>query len=166
VWPLKFNKKEKIMSIIDPGNPIGDSVALGAQKIKRALLQCTNAMEQQCTTVRNLITTHTRSAIDDELGPHGTNTSVTTDKLVDSGATFVTDSVQVGDAVRNDTDGTTTTVSAVDSETQLALDADIFTAGSKAYYVGDAAELVTLYKDVEIVLESAAVGKTIPSLPS
>ena len=121
-------------------------------------------MEQQCTNMRNIITTHTRSAIDDELGPHGTNTSATTDKLIDSGATFVTDSVQVGDAVRNDTDGTVTTVSAVDSETQLALDSDIFTAGSKAYYVGDAAELVTLYKDIEAVLESAAVGKTIADL--
>ena len=57
------------MSIIDPGSPIGDNVAAGVQKIKRSLMQCANMMEQQCTSIRNLITAHTRSAIDDELGP-------------------------------------------------------------------------------------------------
>ena len=154
------------MSIINPGSPISDTITKGAQKVKRTLQQCCDMMEQHCKRVCNIITDHTRSSIDGELGPAGTNTSATASKLVDSGATFVTDSVQVGDSVRNDTDGTTTTVSAVDSETQLALGADIFTAGSKAYYVGDAAELVTLYKDIETVLESAAVGKTIASLPS
>jgi len=154
------------MSIIEPGGPIGDNATTGAKKIKRSLLQCANVMEQQCTNIRNLITTHTRSAIDNELGPNGTNTSVTASKLVDSGATFVTDSVQVGDSVINATDNTTTTVSVVDSETQLALASDIFTAGSKAYCVGDASELIILYKDIETVLESAVIGKTIADLPS
>lgn len=153
------------MSITDPGVRIPDTTAEGAQKVKRHLEQCCDMMEQHCKRVCNIITNHTRSSIDGELGPAGTNTSVTASKLVDSGATFVTDGVLVGDSV-NDTDSTTTTVSAVDSETQLALNADIFTAGSKAYYVGDAADLITLYLDIETVLESAIVGKTIAPLPS
>lgn len=154
------------MSITDPGVQIPDTTAEGAQKVKRHLEQCCNQMEQHCKRVCNIITNHTRSSIDGELGPTGTNTSVTASKLVDSGATFVTDGVLVGDSVRNDTDSTITTVSAVDSETQLALNADIFTAGSKAYYVGDAADLITLYLDIETVLESAIVGKTIAALPT
>lgn len=52
-------------------------------------------------------------------------TATTADKLVDSAATFVTDGVSVGDAVYNDTDGTSALVTAVDSETNLSLSADI-----------------------------------------
>ena len=52
-------------------------------------------------------------------------TGTTANKLVDSGATFVTDGVAVGDAVYNDTDDTLALVTAVDSETQLSLSADI-----------------------------------------
>jgi hypothetical protein len=71
----------------------------------------------------------------------GTNTSVSANKLVDSGATFVTNGVAINDIVVNDTDNTRTTVSNVDSETQLSLNADIFTATGKSYRVlttGDA----------------------------
>jgi len=53
----------------------------------------------------------------------------TADKLVDSGATFSTDGVTAGDWVKNTTDGTFTQVAAVDSETQLSLDDDIFASG-------------------------------------
>lgn len=61
----------------------------------------------------------------------GTNTTLTTDKLVDSAATFSTNSVGIGDVVANITDGTYASVTAVDSETQLSLSADIFpTTGS------------------------------------
>ena len=52
-------------------------------------------------------------------------TGTTANKLVDSGATFVTNGVSVGDAVYNDTDNTIALVTAVDSETQLSLSADI-----------------------------------------
>ena len=52
-------------------------------------------------------------------------TATTADKLVDSGATFVTAGVEVGDAVYNDTDGTSALVTAVDSETTLSISADI-----------------------------------------
>lgn len=65
----------------------------------------------------------------------GTTTSTTTDKLVDSGATFQTDGVVAGQIVYNTTDSTTATVTAVDSETQLSLNDDIFTSGED-YEVG------------------------------
>lgn len=65
----------------------------------------------------------------------GTNTSATANKLTDTGATFITDGIQVGFTVFNDTDSTFATVTAIDSETQLSLSKDIFTATSKAYTV-------------------------------
>src|SRR5450759_3445816 len=55
------------------------------------------------------------------------NTSVTANKLVDTAATFTTaHAVAAGDIVENPLRGTRTTVTAVDSATQLALAADIF----------------------------------------
>lgn len=65
----------------------------------------------------------------------GTTDGTTASKLVDSGATFQTDGVQVGDWVYNSTDDTNAVVTAVDSETQLSLSADIFTTGED-YEVG------------------------------
>jgi len=65
----------------------------------------------------------------------GATTGVTANKLVASAALFVTNGVAVGDLVMNDTSGTTTTVSAIDSETQLALAADIFTGSPRNYRV-------------------------------
>ena len=53
----------------------------------------------------------------------------TTNKLVDSAATFETDLVQIGDRVYNLTDLTQTTVTAIDSETVLSLASDIFVSG-------------------------------------
>ena len=50
-------------------------------------------------------------------------------KLIDSTATFVTDAIQIGDIVRNLTDDVKTFVSAVDSQTSLSLDDDIFVSG-------------------------------------
>jgi hypothetical protein len=65
----------------------------------------------------------------------GRNTSVTAFKLIDSGATFLTNNVRVGDVIHNDTSGTAATVFSVDSETQLTLNADIFTATLQNYVV-------------------------------
>ncbi|MCK4960623.1 MAG: hypothetical protein KAT00_14525, partial [Planctomycetes bacterium] len=56
-----------------------------------------------------------------------TTTSTTSNKLVDSTASFV--STLAGLTVYNNTDGTSTTISAVDSATQLSLSSDIFTSG-------------------------------------
>ena len=58
----------------------------------------------------------------------GTSTSTTSNKLVDSSASF-TDDVKIGDSVYNLTDGGFTTVSAIDSGTTLSLADDIFTSG-------------------------------------
>ncbi len=56
----------------------------------------------------------------------GTNTSVTSLKLVDSAADFVTDGVVVGDAVYNIDTASWTKVTAIDSSTQLSIAANIF----------------------------------------
>jgi len=64
------------------------------------------------------------------------NTSVTAGKLVDSGAAFTTGlAVQVGDLVENPAAGTWTTVSTVDSATQLTLADDIFKYVGETYIV-------------------------------
>jgi hypothetical protein len=65
----------------------------------------------------------------------GTSTSVVSSKLIDSTALFITNNVQTGDIVHNDTSGTVATVVSVDSETQLTLNANIFTATSQAFVV-------------------------------
>lgn len=56
----------------------------------------------------------------------GITTSTSTNKLIDSGATFITAGVQVNSVIKNTTDTTYTYVTAVDSETQLSVNADIF----------------------------------------
>ena len=65
----------------------------------------------------------------------GTNSSVTASKLVCSSGAFITKNVAVGDIVYNTTDSTAATVTAVDSETTLSLNANIFTATAKAFTV-------------------------------
>jgi hypothetical protein len=68
----------------------------------------------------------------------GTNTSAVANKLVNSSATFITANVKPQDIVYNITDSTAATVLAVDNQTTLTLNANIFTAGSKAYIIYDA----------------------------
>lgn len=63
----------------------------------------------------------------------GTNTSTSSSKLIDSAQTFITKGVRVGDIVYNTTDSAAATVISVDSETQVTLNANIFSATSKAY---------------------------------
>ena len=58
-------------------------------------------------------------------GETGTVDATTTDKLDDSGATFLTSGVAVNDIVHNTTDDTYAKVTAIDSDTVLALDNDI-----------------------------------------
>ena len=65
----------------------------------------------------------------------GTSTTVTASKLIDSAGLFITNNVKTGDVVHNDTLGTAATVLTVDSETQLTLNANIFTATAQAYVV-------------------------------
>lgn len=66
---------------------------------------------------------------------NGTNTTATSSKLICATAKFITKGVAIGDVVHNDTDETAATVVSVDSETQLTLNANIFTATAKIFNV-------------------------------
>jgi hypothetical protein len=85
----------------------------------------------------------------------GTATTDTLNKLIDTGATFVTDGVGVGDAVHNTADDTWGLVTAVDSETSLSLDSDVFPDGNETYEVGTPA-----YKHTISVQNANASMKT------
>ena len=67
----------------------------------------------------------------------GTNTSVSAGKLIDSAGAFTntTYTVKKGDVAENVTDAKQTTVTSVDSATQLSLVQDIFTATGKTYVI-------------------------------
>ena len=58
----------------------------------------------------------------------GTASATTTNKLVDSSATFTT-LIKVGDVVENTTDNTTAKITVIDSATQVTLDNNIMTSG-------------------------------------
>ena len=75
-----------------------------------------------------------------------TTTATTAGSLADSGATFVSDGVAIGDVVRNTTTDAETTVSGVTSETVLALKDDIFTSGQNY-------ELVSLVEQVHTYID-------------
>lgn len=64
-----------------------------------------------------------------------TDGATTAYKLIDSTQTF-TKTVSVGDTVNNDTDTTSTTITAIDSDTQLTVEDDIFTTGED-YSIAD-----------------------------
>lgn len=65
-----------------------------------------------------------------------TTTGTTTAyKLIDSTQTFLT-SVAIGDTVHNDTDTTETTITAIDSDTQLSIKNDIMTTGEDYRIIG------------------------------
>lgn len=68
-------------------------------------------------------------------GTIGSNTSSASNKLIDSGANFTGQGVQVGDIVKNLITGNTANVTAIDSSTQLSLDSNIFGSGSLPYAV-------------------------------
>jgi hypothetical protein len=58
--------------------------------------------------------------------PMGLTDGVTANKLIDSTATFITDGVQIGDIAINRTTYAETTITAIDSETQLSVADDVF----------------------------------------
>ena len=75
----------------------------------------------------------------------GTNTAIATfGVLIDSAATFVTNSVRTGDIVYNTTDGTAATVVSVTNQTTLIMNADIFLATTKSYVVYQASAQTTI----------------------
>jgi hypothetical protein len=65
----------------------------------------------------------------------GSNTTATAFKLINSAALYVTKNLKTGDVVHNDTAGTAATIVSVDSETELTLNADIFTSTGQVYAV-------------------------------
>lgn len=85
--------------------------------------------------------------------PHrawGTNTSVVVDKLIDSTATFIADGRVPGEYVLNNATGTRTRIDTVDSEIQLTLDDDRFTAVGEGYLIrGDAFELTVSHSEAQ-----------------
>jgi hypothetical protein len=111
----------------------------------------------------------------------GSNTSTTAFKLINSAALYITKNVKTGDVVHNDTAGTAATVVSVDSQTQLTLNADIFTSTAQVYavyamssqtgmgnpgcflYVGGTGNVsvVTLGGDI-IVFNGVPAGTTLP----
>ncbi len=80
----------------------------------------------------------------------GTADTDTTDKLVDSGATFSSDGVTVGMIIYNSTDETFAIVSAVDSETSLSLSADTATGSSTTDVFPDGDEDYVIYSTPEL----------------
>lgn len=74
----------------------------------------------------------------------GVNTSVVASQLVDTAATFITNSVRTGDIVYNITDSTAATVVSVTNETTLVLNANIFLATTKSYVVYQASAQTTI----------------------
>ena len=67
----------------------------------------------------------------------GTTDGTTADKLVDSGADFVTDGVAAGMFVHNTTDDTYSIITAVDDLNTLSLERDVMVSGEN-YSIGDA----------------------------
>jgi len=65
----------------------------------------------------------------------GKSTSVTTNKLVDSLATFITDGISVGDRVGNYWQSGGADVVSVDSETELTLSDDLFSSTDEFYNI-------------------------------
>lgn len=71
----------------------------------------------------------------DTLYSTGANTSVSSFKLVDSGATFITDGAIIGSEVREIVSNVSALVTNLDSETQLTIDTDIFLSSPLDYEV-------------------------------
>lgn len=65
----------------------------------------------------------------------GANTGVATNKLITITGDFVFDNIKAGDVVYNISSSTAATVVAVDSQTQLTLNANIFTTGGQTFRV-------------------------------
>ena len=95
----------------------------------------------------------TKEQLLDELD-RGTTTATTANKLVDSTQNF-TDTAQVGSFIKNTTDDTTASVTAIDSDTTLSLSSDIMASGenyivfAKPYVVFELSELARDFMETE-----------------
>jgi len=97
--------------------------------------------------------TLTKEQLLDELD-RGAATSTTANKLVDSTQNFET-TAQVGSFIKNTTDSTTASVTAIDSDTTLSISSDIMASGenyilfAKPYVVFELSELVRDFMETE-----------------
>ncbi len=100
----------------------------------------------------------------------GTTTTATPNKLVDTSENFTIQGVRVGDRIKNTTDTTYATVSAIDSSTQLSISADVFTS-SEDYTITRGVRIVAgtttsdstnnLVDSSEVFTNRIAVGDTV-----
>ena len=72
----------------------------------------------------------------------GVTTATTSNKLVDSSESFTTQGVRIGDRIKNITDTTYATVTAIDSATTLSVSANIFASG-ESYTISRGVRIVT-----------------------
>lgn len=87
----------------------------------------------------------------------GSNTSVTANKLVDGGALFTT-SAEVGDYVENLNDGSTAKITAIDSDTQLSISADIFTTTNVGYEITSEYFRADMFDDESVVITDSILN--------
>ena len=83
----------------------------------------------------------------------GTASATTTNKLVDSSATFTT-LIKVGDVVENTTDNTTAKITVIDSATQVTLDNNIMTSGETYRIYTDYVKM-DLFKDESVSISDS-----------
>lgn len=84
----------------------------------------------------------------------GTTTGTTSNKLVDSTATFTTDGVSVGDIIHNTTDDTFALVTAIDSATTLSIGTDIMASGEDyVIYTNIGQKINDIYETVVAILD-------------
>ncbi len=98
----------------------------------------------------------------------GSNDSFSTNKLINSSATFISSGVQVNMIVHNETDNTWSHITAIDSETSLSLANDIFTTTGKAYKIYATSKLPVGYEECngQLIIDPASFynGQTLPDL--
>jgi len=87
----------------------------------------------------------------------GVTTATTADKLVDTGGEFVLRNIAAEMGVINTTDTTYCSVSAVDSDTTLSVDVDIFTSG-EGYEIYQDGDLMT-WDEVSGVIVTFQIGE-------
>jgi len=96
----------------------------------------------------------------------GTNTSVTSGRLVNSAASFVSVGVQVGDVVVNTTDSTYAKVTSVVSNTQLTLSSNIFGSTGKSYIIYSHVEAEKISHNKATLINTSLLTKPTTIFPA